>query len=594
MRPRYLLLVGFPIGSGLVRYAAERTGLHIAHVTERFAVLVDEACRSLEIDADSMVIGTLFHRHGPPRATEMLGEAERAALAQGGREALLKSWWGGYLALWSKGDVIQILRDPSAALPCFRARSGSTQLFASDVELLSLAGADLGGIAWDRLGRFLYSSGLPTTETALGGVGVLLAGEVLTLDGASEATMRGWSPWDFVTPRSGEESAATAERLRRVVEQCVSTWSSLYRHPLLSLSGGLDSSIIAACLARANRNAACLTLYTDDPAGDERAYAQALCDELGLPLEACRYDLAQVDLGHALGAHLPYPIGRAEAQPYEAAHRAIAARIDADAFFSGNGGDNVFAFSQSAAALADRMLSEGPGAGAFATLRDICRHTNAGPLRVTRAAVRVARQPPGYRWKPNLGFLHPDLAAALRGLVFAHPWLEAPRGALPGKAVHIAGLLRAHLNLESDRSRIASLVNPLLSQPILEACLSIPTWQWREGGRDRAVARAAFAGWLPREIVERRVKGTPDPFCGEIVRRRRAELRERLMDGQLARRGILDPGAVEEALRPDRQTTGEENVRLLELVNAEAWTATWSSRLCNEPLPARARSTGAI
>jgi asparagine synthase (glutamine-hydrolysing) len=91
MRPRYLLLVGFPIDSGLARYAAERTGLRIARVTERFAVLVGDACNCLEIDADSMVIGTLFHRNGPPRVVETLGEAERASLVQGGREALLKS-----------------------------------------------------------------------------------------------------------------------------------------------------------------------------------------------------------------------------------------------------------------------------------------------------------------------------------------------------------------------------------------------------------------------------------------------------------------------------------------------------------------------
>jgi len=148
---------------------------------------------------------------------------------------------------------------------------------------------------------------------------------------------------------------------------------------------------------------------------------------------------------------------------------------------------------------------------------------------------------------------------------------------LPGRAVHIAGLVRAHPTLESDRSRIAPVINPLLSQPIVEACLAIPSWQWREGGRDRAMARTAFAERLPAAIVERRVKGTPDPFCSEIVRRRRDELRERLMDGQLAAHGILDPGAIEEALRPGRPTASEQNVRLLELVNVEAWATAWSS-----------------
>lgn len=120
-------------------------------------------------------------------------------------------------------------------------------------------------------------------------------------------------------------------------------------------------------------------------------------------------------------------------------------------------------------------------------------------------------------------------------------------------------------------------MNPLLSQPIVETCLSIPSWQWRAGGRDRAVARAAFANSLPAMVLDRKVKGTPDPFCGAIIRHKRQELRERLLDGQLAAHGLVDSGAIEDALRADRATSSAENVRLLELVNAEAWTTVWAS-----------------
>ena len=584
MRPRYLVLVS--TGAELAGNAseiAERTGLRLARCTPHFAVLVNQACGCLEIDGDGVVLGTLFHRHGPARAIQPGGAPERGGRAVAGTEVLLKSYWGGYLAIRVQGEAVEILRDPSAALPCYRAHASGVAMLASDVELLEMAGDAPDGVAWDALGRMLYSCGLPTIETALGGITTLFPGSCVALKDGTERALPGWSPWDFVAPNAGEETAATAERLRRVVEQCVAAWASLYRHPLLSLSGGLDSSIVAACLARTGSSATCMTMYTGDPAGDERGFAQTVCASLSLPLVDARYDLDAVDLGHALGAHLPRPLGRAEAQPYETAHREAAARIGADAFFTGNGGDNVFGFSQSAVALADRALHEGPGAGAFATLRDICRQTGAGPLRVTRAAVAIARRPPAYQWKPSPSFLHPDLIASHRDLQQSHPWLDTPITAQPGTPLHIAGLMRAHPTLESDRSRVAPVINPLLSQPIIEACLAIPSWQWREGGRDRAMARTAFADRLPAAIVERRVKGTPDPFCSEIVRRKRDELRERLMDGQLARHGILDPGAIEEALRPGRPTASEQNVRLLELVNVEAWATVWSSRRPGTP-----------
>jgi asparagine synthase (glutamine-hydrolysing) len=578
VRPRYLLLVAArPDLAAHAQRIAQSTGLRLARCTPALAVLVNDACTCLDLDTESVAVGTLFHRHGPPRAITVFDDAERATLAREDSQALLRSYWGGYVGVRSGSEGIEILRDPSAALPCYRAELEGMQLFSSDIALLAAAGIGIDAVEWDALGRILYSAGLATTETALVGITELRAGEAVSLRGSSERLVARWSPWDFVDPGGEGGDNGVAERLRRTIEHCVAAWASRCRRPLVSLSGGLDSSIVAACLAQARSEAACLTLFTDDPAGDERGFAQIVCGAVDLPLTECRYELDAVDLGRALGAHLPRPAGRMEAQPYEAAHRAVAENIGADAFFTGNGGDNVFGFSQSAAALADRALHEGPGAGAFATLRDICRQTGAGPLRVTRAAVRIARQPPGYRWKPNPLFLHLDLVAGLQDIAFAHPWLEAPRWALPGKAAHIAALVRAQLTLEADRSRVAPLINPLLSQPILEACLAIPSWQWRDGGRDRAMARAAFAGRLPDTIVDRRVKGTPDPFCGEIVQRKREELRARLMDGQLAKHRILDPGAVEEALRPERPTTGEENVRLLELVNVEAWLNARSS-----------------
>ena len=103
------------------------------------------------------------------------------------------------------------------------------------------------------------AAGLPTAETALGGIADLRAGEAVTFDRGSERSAAGWSPWDFVEPGGEEDCGALAERLRRVVEHCVSAWASLYRRPLLSLSGGLDSSIVAACLAQAQCDASCLT-----------------------------------------------------------------------------------------------------------------------------------------------------------------------------------------------------------------------------------------------------------------------------------------------------------------------------------------------
>src|SRR3546814_18425449 len=70
------------------------------------------------------------------------------------------------------------------------------------------------------------------------------------------------------------------------------------------------------------------------------------------------------------------------------------------------------------------------------------------------------------------------------------------------------------------RSTAAPQITPLLSQPIVELCLSIPTWQWVRGGRDRAVARAAVADLLPALIAQRRTKGGPTGFLRRVFNAR--------------------------------------------------------------------------
>jgi asparagine synthase (glutamine-hydrolysing) len=279
-----------------------------------------------------------------------------------------------------------------------------------------------------------------------------------------------------------------------------------------------------------------------------------------------------------LGVHLPRPRDRTQALAYEHAHLDVARTIGAEAFVTGNGGDSVFAYSQSAAPVADRYLSEGLHLETFRTLLDVCRQTGCSLFDAAMAAWRIARGPHAYRCRPNPLFLDRSVIAELTGLRFDHPWLNAPADALPGKAAHIAWILRVQQSLEPSRGHQLPVLNPLMSQPIIETCLAVPSWQWRTGGRDRSLARHAFAGDLPRIIVDRRIKGSPGHFAGRILDHFRPAIRQRLLDGKLARQGIIDTRAIEEALKGERPCTDDQRVRILELVAVEAWLDSWASR----------------
>jgi asparagine synthase (glutamine-hydrolysing) len=221
-------------------------------------------------------------------------------------------------------------------------------------------------------------------------------------------------------------------------------------------------------------------------------------------------------------------------------------------------------------------MREGVSLALVRTVRDICRQTESAPFEVVRAAFRAKRR--GYRWTPGPMFLDAGMVAALAPGPVHQPWLDAPAGTGPAKAAHVAALLRVQQLLEPARSSYAPVITPLISQPMLEACLAIPSWQWRDGGRDRAVARDAFAEELPPAVSRRRTKGGPDSFAAAVLNRHRNPIRDRLLDGCLARNHVADRAALEARFRSEIAFSAEETVRLLDLLDTEAWIGAWRSR----------------
>ena len=578
MDPRYLLIVGddCPQRTELVERFTRRTGFVLAFGTQRMAVLVNEACTIIQVGQSSCILGGLFRRHGPAQQVTGLTEHEMTSILKSTAETLRHAFWGGYVAAIAAEASIEVFRDPSGTFPCYYASRPEFALFASDADLL--VGADVQvRVDFDEVGRQLFRAFVPSPATALHPIRELLAGFALCLPGRPERQESSWSPWDHIANR-GERSSDAAERLSRVVHHCVHAWASGRGRLLLSVSGGLDSSIIAACLAQAGADTMCLTMYTDDPAGDERTFSRALCAHLRLPLIEKPYRLEDIDITEPLAAHLPRPRDRTQANAYEKVHREVASKIGADAFVTGNGGDHVFGFSQSAAPIADRYLIEGLGSGVLHSLTDVCRQTGCNVFAALAQAWNLSRRRTAHRVQPNPLFLSPAFLAACSPGDLHHPWLDAPADALPGKAAHISTILRVQPNLEASRGDCLPVLSPLMSQPIVEECLRVPSWEWRAGGRDRALARRAFEGQLPSAVRNRRVKGTPSRFAARLLDHFRVRICERVLGGRLAANGIIDRHAIERALAGDRPVQDLERVRILEIVNAEAWLEHWASR----------------
>jgi asparagine synthase (glutamine-hydrolysing) len=256
--------------------------------------------------------------------------------------------------------------------------------------------------------------------------------------------------------------------------------------------------------------------------------------------------------------------------------RALAATADtfrADALFSGGGGDNIFCFLTTAAPVVDAWRSGNPRT-ALQSLRDVAELNSCTVWTAARHALRKARTPVSdKKWHTNRDFLACDPPPS-----DPHPWLLPPDDALPGQSEHVEGLLLIQDFLDAaERSHRYDMIYPLLAQPVVEFCLGIPSWLWVRGGRDRAVARSAFADLLPDIVLYRRTKGQLEGLCARAFAANRKQLAELLLEGRLQGAGIVDRSAIEAYLTADT-VADHRYFRLFDIATLELWLQSWGRR----------------
>lgn len=570
MTVRYLLIMGGTPGSRsaiATTIAVPDDFFHEAH--DGFTLISNR--RGLVLTPGGpTVIGDLFR--GATRIVHGVTSRAQPDTPTG----LVAACWGRYVAVWSQpSGEIQVLRDPSGALPCYYRQIAGHMLVATDLELIERATPAPRRLDWSEIARILGAGDLRSPATGLSELRELPAGALLTVGPDRCQVTQIWSPWTFAAGSRDLALEEHATNLRACVDMVVAALGGAYPDALATVSGGLDSSIVTLGLGPAARSLACLTVATTDPSGDERRYARLVAEAVRAGYVERFLDAGDVDLGRSQAAHLPRPLGRPFMQSMAKIIAEAAKDSGATAVFNGSGGDNVFCFLQSATPVTDRLLAQGVRR-ALSTLHDVAEMSKASYLEVASAALR--RSLPrnrAYHWRANARFLSADHAA--QSGAYDHPWLHPPSGVRIGTVAHLAMLLRMQNYLDPWRADDRfEVLNPLMSQPVIETCLAIPSWVWCAGGEDRAVARHAFEDLLPGPIRRRSWKGGPDSFIGRLAEDNRAFMRERLIDGELASRNCFDRGAISAVLDEPRPMSASDALRLLALTDAEAWVRTMS------------------
>jgi asparagine synthase (glutamine-hydrolysing) len=566
MPGRYAITFGRGAHRHALRARAEEQGLGNIVDTQHILFVGPEGTPFLAADG-CLLLGQAF------TSTNTRLNALPAARRAPRNAVELVSWldgcWGNFVLFFGTGDGASVYRDPSGSVAAYRCGSTPEAIFVSDAEFAARLDLPRDSVVDLQFAvHWLQFPFLRTRRTGIEGVVEVLPGMLHTrAQGKEWCEIPGWRPASFLKRNQAIMQAEEAAARLRELALAVIPAQSEKDGAVLQLSGGLDSSIVAACLAQSERTFSCVNFATRSGDGDERYYARDVANAFQLTLlEMAEAEPSALELNVRPDFRPPTnPL----LLPFERAIERAIEDVGSPLLIDGAGGDNLFCYITSAAPVIDALRWRGLRE-AFVVIADIAARAGCTWWDVVRAAARRAwtGRP---RWKEDRSFLRPGLILKEPE---AHPWLDGLRWAPPGKREHVEALVHIQHFLDRRSSPIPVL-HPLMAQPLLELCLRVPSWLWMRGGRDRAIARKAFKGFLPSSVLERRSKGSLQGLFHRSFSRLRGEIRDLLMSGELRSAGIIDPHLLEATFERSDWMRDDMQLRISELVALELWLRSW-------------------
>lgn len=524
-------------------------------------------------------------------------KSETAEMVLSSGKSLMRKVWGSYIAFLrnAKETKTFVIRDCSGRLPCYRLSHLEVDIFFADPSVLRVLGLLPDSLNWNYIYAFLCSCHLQIRDTAMQGVTELLAGDCFErISSEKHIYYSAWTPLDALERPLIHKFESAVQSVRDTTTYCVNAWSSTCNVILHYLSGGLDSSSVLTCLTRfrAPSTVICLNGYSDNAAEDERTYARLIASKLNVRLieiplfpDTQRIDESLTHMPLTAKPTISGTIGWLDISRLNS----IIKKFDANSIWSGQGGDHLFMQTPIPFGPIDYAALRGIRPGLLTALQDAVHISKWNYWQVTRLLwKRDLSLPAAYFSGTISSRTHPFFTKEMCSRAILtdtlHPWIADTISLPMGQRYQIAALsqvLNRHRPLPGLNDAYEH--HPLLSQPLVNLCLRIPSYLHHHGGIDRAVERAAFADLLPSDIFARRRKGQSQFSILEILHRSRRYVEGLLLDGVLVNERILDRRTLEPYLTGQRPNNDTTITPLLSAIAVESWIQSWRNSLRSTP-----------
>ena len=515
----------------------------------------------LELRDELVSLGHAFH-------TGTDTEVVLIAYAQWGMECFerFNGMWA--IALWNeRRQELLLARDRFGIKPLMYAQEGARVMFASEAKALLSYNPGLRQANWEQVHSYLVASVTDIGATTFfKDIHALLPGHCLLV---TRGNVREIKTWKFEPgpeiPRADAKEAFRhllddAVRLRMRSDAPLGVW----------LSGGLDSSVIAALAAKYSaRPVKCFSLrYDKYPRFDESEYVSAVVENNDhLEVEWIRPDsIGLIDtIRDIVRCHDAPTVARGRCANWATAK---ATARDVRVALSGDGADELLGGYQTFGApyALDRVFRPPPGATRswrsilqeYTAVRWVAHpglNRRALMLSGLLGRLGVLRDPlhsvftkdfAGEYGPANPHHVYSSWASwcghkPFKSLVNNALWREFLWRGLPEMMKGFDAVSMAH-TLE--------IRSPFLDHRVVEFCFSLPYYEKIRDGVTKRLLRDSCADLLPEKVRTRRHKlGFPSPlfyWFGHPENRRQAGAL--LRDGQAVRCGIFDPRLLDRAL----------------------------------------------
>jgi asparagine synthase (glutamine-hydrolysing) len=516
------------------------------------------------------------------------------------------------LAVWDRAErTLTLARDRIGEKPLYFGRVESALVFASELKALRAAPGFQAEIDPASVAAYLRHSYVPEPHCIYRGVRKVEPGSLVRLSKPAEAETAGpvryWSLGGIILaaePLEGDQVALT-DRVENCLTEVVDS-QMLSDVPLgCFLSGGVDSSLIAALMTRAAAGSVrTYAIGFEDARFNEAPHARRVAEHL--KTEHTEFTVTEAD---ALGVvdELPLIYDEPFADPSQIPALILArlTRAHVTVALSGDGGDEIFG-GYNRYTFGPRMLGWGrqlPGSLRRAAGRSMQALQRAGTCE--RSWLRPAARHLGLpvttvdklsrfgRAFADAG----DVTSLYRSLVstcgapaslMAAPAAEAagralgpvPRDLAPAEwmmATDTLTYLPGDILVKIDRAAMSASLEtraPFLDRRLVELAWRLPLSARIGGGTGKRILRQILCRHLPRYLMERPKQGFAIPLDRWLRGPLRAWAEELISPAAVRDLGLLDAGAVGRLWASHQQGRDNAGWKLWAVLMMQCWLRT--------------------